>query len=90
MMLVDFKGNVSSAQGAICVELTIGSKTFPTAFLSLKGWDLIIYCWVRIGYMQIVAYHLQCINASSNGLSGSGARRNLLDSGSYRSTRMDL
>jgi hypothetical protein len=24
MMLVDFEGNVSPAQGAICVELTIG------------------------------------------------------------------
>jgi hypothetical protein len=67
MMLVDFKGNVSPAQGAICVELTIGSKTLPTAFLSLKGGDPIIYCWVGIGHMPIVAYHLQCINASSNG-----------------------
>jgi hypothetical protein len=25
MMLVDFEGNISPAQGAICVELTIGS-----------------------------------------------------------------
>jgi hypothetical protein len=32
MMLVDFEGNVSPAQGAICVELTIGSKTLLTAF----------------------------------------------------------
>jgi hypothetical protein len=30
MMLVDFKGNVSPAQGAICKELTISSKTLPT------------------------------------------------------------
>jgi hypothetical protein len=37
MMLVDFEGNVSPAQGAICVELTIGSKTFPTAFFIIKG-----------------------------------------------------
>jgi hypothetical protein len=37
MMLVDFKGNVSSAQGAICVEVTIGSKTFPTTFYVIKG-----------------------------------------------------
>jgi hypothetical protein len=29
--------------------------------LSLKGGGLIIYCGVRIGYMPIVAYHLQCI-----------------------------
>jgi hypothetical protein len=37
MMLVDFEGNVSPAQGAICVELTIGSKTLPTAFFVMKG-----------------------------------------------------
>jgi hypothetical protein len=37
MMLVDFEGNVSPAQGAICVELTIGSKTIPTAFFVIKG-----------------------------------------------------
>jgi hypothetical protein len=37
MMLVDFEGNVSLAQGAICVELTIGSKTLPTAFFVING-----------------------------------------------------
>jgi hypothetical protein len=37
MMLVDFEGNVSPAQGAIYVELTIGSKTLPTAFFVIKG-----------------------------------------------------
>jgi hypothetical protein len=37
MMLVDFEGNISLAQGAICVELTIGSKTLPTAFFVIKG-----------------------------------------------------
>jgi hypothetical protein len=37
MMLVDFEGNVSPAQGAIHVELTIGSKTLPTAFFVIKG-----------------------------------------------------
>jgi hypothetical protein len=68
MMLVDFEGNVSPAQGAICVELTIGSKTVLTAFFVNKGRGSIIYCWVRIGYMSIVAYHLQCVNASSDGL----------------------
>jgi hypothetical protein len=68
MMLVDFEGNVSPAQGAICLELSIGSRPFQLLSLSSKGGDLIIYCWVRIGYMPIVAYHLQCINVSSNGL----------------------
>jgi hypothetical protein len=37
MMPVDFEGNVSPAQGAICVELTIGSKTLTTAFFVIKG-----------------------------------------------------
>jgi hypothetical protein len=37
MMLVDFEGNVSLAQGAIYVELTIGSKTLPTTFFIIKG-----------------------------------------------------
>jgi hypothetical protein len=36
MMLVDFEGNVCPAQGAICVELTIGSKTLLTSFLVIK------------------------------------------------------
>jgi hypothetical protein len=37
MMLVDFEGNISLAQGAICMELTISSKTLPTAFFIIKG-----------------------------------------------------
>jgi hypothetical protein len=37
MMLVDFEGNASPAQGAICVELTISSKTLPTTFFVTKG-----------------------------------------------------
>jgi hypothetical protein len=37
MMLVDFEGNVSLAQGAICMELTIGSKTLTTTFFVIKG-----------------------------------------------------
>jgi hypothetical protein len=37
MMLVDFEGNVSPTQGAICMELTIGSKNLPTAFFVIKG-----------------------------------------------------
>jgi hypothetical protein len=36
MVLVDFEGNVSPAQGAICVELTIGGKTLPTTFFVIK------------------------------------------------------
>jgi len=37
MMLKDFEGNVSPVNGAICVELTIGSKTLPTTFFVISG-----------------------------------------------------
>jgi len=37
MMLKDFEGNVSPVKGAICVELTIGSKTLPTTFSVPSG-----------------------------------------------------
>jgi hypothetical protein len=37
MMLKDFEGNVSQAKGAVCVELTIGSKTLPTMFFVING-----------------------------------------------------
>jgi hypothetical protein len=37
MMLKDFEGNVSPAKGAVCVELTIGSKTLPTTFFVING-----------------------------------------------------
>ena len=37
MMLKDFEGNVSPVKGAICIELTIGSKTLPTTFFVISG-----------------------------------------------------
>jgi len=37
MMLKGFKGNVSPVKGAICVKLTIGSKTSPMAFFVING-----------------------------------------------------
>jgi hypothetical protein len=36
MMMVHFEGNISPTQGSIYVELTIGSKTLPTAFFDIK------------------------------------------------------
>ena len=68
MMLKDFEGVVSPAVGALCVDLTIGSKTLPTTFSSLMGRGHIVCCWEEIGFMPIVAYHLLCINALYNGL----------------------
>jgi len=37
MMLKDFEGNVSPVKGAICVELTMGSKILPTTFFVISG-----------------------------------------------------
>jgi len=37
MMLKDFEGNVSPVKGAICVELTIGSKTLLITFFVISG-----------------------------------------------------
>ena len=37
MMLKDFEGIVSPTVGALCVDLTIGSKTLPTTFFVING-----------------------------------------------------
>ena len=37
MMLKDFKGVVSLALGALCVDLTIGNKTLSTTFFVING-----------------------------------------------------
>jgi hypothetical protein len=63
MMLKDFGGNASKTRGAINVELTIGSKTLLTYYLSLIERVHIVYSLVVIGFMQIVVYHRLCINA---------------------------
>jgi len=36
-MLKDFEGVVSPAVGALCVDLTIGSKTLSTTFFVING-----------------------------------------------------
>jgi hypothetical protein len=64
MMLVDFEGNVSPAQGAICVELTISSKTLPTAFFVIKGrrsYNLLLgRDWIHANFCIPSTMH-QCI-----------------------------
>ena len=62
MMLMDFEGVVSPALGALCVDLTIGSKTLPTTFFVINGKGSYSLLLGRIGYMPIVAFHLLCIN----------------------------
>ena len=37
VMLKDFEVVVSLALGALCVDLTIGSKTLPTTFFVING-----------------------------------------------------
>jgi hypothetical protein len=49
MILVEFEGNVSPTQGAICAV-----RPFQSPSLSLKGGDLKIYCWAEIGYVPIM------------------------------------
>jgi hypothetical protein len=64
MLLVYFEGNVSPAQDAICVELTIGSKTLLTAFFVIKGrgsYDLLLgQDWVHANCCMSSTMH-QCI-----------------------------
>ena len=51
MMLKDFSGNASKTQGAVNVELMIGSKTLPTTFFVIddKGaYNLLLGCdWIH-------------------------------------------
>jgi hypothetical protein len=64
MALVDIKGNISSAQEAICVDLTIGSKTLPTTFFVIKGRGsynlLLAQDWIHANYRIPSTMH-QCI-----------------------------
>ena len=48
MMIKDFEGVVSPALGALCVDLTIGSKILPTTFSLLMANVHIVCCWVGI------------------------------------------
>jgi hypothetical protein len=90
MMLVDFDGNVSPTQGAICVELTIGSKILPTTFFVSKrrgSYNLLLGGdWIHANCCIPSTMH----HPMDQKFSGSCPRRNLLDSGSYRSAMMDL
>jgi len=64
MMLKDFKWNVSPVKGAICVELTIGSKTLPTTFFVISGkgaYNLLLgRDWIHANYCIPSTMH-QCL-----------------------------
>jgi hypothetical protein len=64
MMLVHFEGNISPAQGAICVELTISSKTLPITFFVIKGrgsYNLLLgRDWIHANYCIPSTMH-KCI-----------------------------
>jgi len=64
MMLKDFEGNVSLVKGAICVELTIGSKTLPTTFFVICGKGAYILLlgidWIHVNCCIPSAMH-QCL-----------------------------
>ena len=63
MGLSGFSGELSEAKGVISMELTVGSKTLPTAFLLSMSKDGITFFWDATGFMQIVAFLLLFINA---------------------------
>jgi hypothetical protein len=64
MMLKDFEGNVLPAKGAICVELTVGSKTLPTTFFVINGkgaYNLLLgRDWIHANYCVPSTMH-QCL-----------------------------
>jgi hypothetical protein len=65
LSLSSVAGDPTEAKGIICTELTVGSKTVPTAFFVV---DVTMCCSYGIGYMLMSVSHLLFINASSNGL----------------------
>jgi len=64
MMLKDFEGNVSPVKGAICVELTIGSKTLPMTFFVISGKGtynlLLVRDWIHVNCRIPSTMH-QCL-----------------------------
>ena len=61
MRLTDFSGNISVTKGAICVELTVGSKSLPTTFFVVDAKAHIVCFWEEIGSMLTAVYHPLCI-----------------------------
>jgi hypothetical protein len=64
MMLKDFEGVMSPALWALCVDLTIGSKTLPTSFFVINGKDsyslLLGRDWIHANYCIPSTMH-QCL-----------------------------
>ena len=64
MMLKDFEGVVSPAVGALCIDLTIGSKTLPTTFFVINGkgsYSLLLgRDWIHANYCIPSIMH-QCL-----------------------------
>jgi hypothetical protein len=67
LSLSGFAGDLTDAKGIICKELTVGSKTVPTASSWLTSRDATMCCSGKIGYTPISVFRLLFINASSNG-----------------------
>jgi predicted aspartyl protease len=62
VMLSDFNGQASEAQDVLNMDLTVGSKTIPTSFFIISSKSTYTVLLGRIGFMQIVAFLLQCTN----------------------------
>ena len=62
MMLKDFEEVVSPALGALCVDLTIGSKIIPTTFFVINGKGSYSLLLGRDWIHANCCIHLLCIN----------------------------
>ena len=63
MKMTNFTGESTDALGFYIVELTVGTKTSSTVFLSWMPTRDTLYCQEEIGFTPIYASHLPCINS---------------------------
>ena len=62
IMLKEFEGVVSPAFGHYASISQLAVRPFPLLSSLLMAMVHTVCCWVGIGYMPIVAFHLPCIN----------------------------
>ena len=71
MMLKDFEGAVSPAQGAM-VQFSLiwrlEARHYQLRSSSSMARDLTAHYWAETGFMPTIAYHLLCISVLFNGL----------------------
>ena len=68
VMLNDFNGQPSEAQGVLNVELTVGRKTVPTSFFIVNSKSTYTVLLGGIGFTPIVVSPLRCTSVWFNGM----------------------